>query len=156
MKNPNNFIVASKGTRFANYLIDIVMVYPFAFVIGILIGIFDPYFFDYMTEAEETLLGFCIFFVYYLFFEGVFEKTIGKMITKTKVISINGDAPKFSDIIGRTLSRCIPFEAFSFLGESGIGWHDSISKTLVVSANFNKETEDKVVDTEDKVVDINF
>ena len=99
-----------------------------------------------MTEGDETLVGLCILFIYYLFFEGVFGKTIGKMITKTKVISINGDAPDFSDIIGRTLCRFIPFEAFSYLGESGIGWHDSISKTLVVSVNFEKEQETNIQD----------
>jgi uncharacterized RDD family membrane protein YckC len=26
----------------------------------------------------------------------------------------------------------IPFEAFSFLGDEGRGWHDSLAKTVVV------------------------
>ena len=41
---------------------------------------------------------------------------------------------KFNDILVRTFCRYIPFEAFTFLGnKSPIGWHDKLSKTIVVS-----------------------
>lgn len=35
-------------------------------------------------------------------------------------------------IVKRNFSRLIPFDAFSFIGDSSYGWHDSISKTYVV------------------------
>jgi hypothetical protein len=38
---------------------------------------------------------------------------------------------RFSQILGRTFSRFVPFEPFSFLG-SGHGWHDRWSDTRVV------------------------
>ena len=44
----------------------------------------------------------------------------------------NGTKPRFGQVIGRTLCRFVPFEAFSFFGERG--WHDKIPKTRVVMA----------------------
>jgi hypothetical protein len=41
------------------------------------------------------------------------------------------ERPAFSQVVGRTLCRFIPFEVFSFFGEAG--WHDSIPKTQVVA-----------------------
>jgi len=138
MKNPNNFYVASKSKRFTNFVIDVILLYPFAMFIGFFIGIFDPYFFDYMSETDMNLTGYLIFVIYYSFFEITFGKTIGKMITGTKIIDVSGLKPTTGAIIGRSFCRIIPFEAFSFLGSSGIGWHDSFSGTLVVENDFEK------------------
>ena len=137
MRNPNNVPVASKSKRFTNFVIDVILLFPFAMFIGVIIGIFDPYFFDYMSETEMNLMGYLIFVIYYSFFEITFGKTIGKMISGTKIIDVNGLNPTIGAIIGRSFCRIIPFEAFSFLGSSGIGWHDSISGTLVVENNFD-------------------
>ena len=59
-------------------------------------------------------------------------KTVGKFITKTRVVKADGSNPKPLDYLGRSFSRIIPFEALSFLGSEGRGWHDTISKTYVV------------------------
>lgn len=41
----------------------------------------------------------------------------------------------FLRILARCFCRLIPFNAFSFLGGSGSGWHDSIPKTKVVDTS---------------------
>ena len=64
--------------------------------------------------------------------EGLTQRTIGKLITRTKVVMENGEKPSSEAIIIRSLCRMIPFDAFSFLGDPSRGWHDTISKTYVV------------------------
>ena len=84
---------------------------------------------------------------YYLFCEGIWGRSIGKWITKTKVVRMDGEKPKFLQILGRSFARIIPFEAFSFLvSNNPIGWHDHLSKTLVVPSDY----------TVDDIKNINF
>ena len=70
--------------------------------------------------------------LYYLIFEGLFHATPIKFLTGTRVVNVKtAKSPGFGKIIIRSLSRRIPFEAFSFVfGKKG--WHDSISETAVV------------------------
>ncbi|NVN97369.1 RDD family protein [Candidatus Nomurabacteria bacterium] len=82
---------------------------------------------------------------YYLFFEGIWGRTLGKWITKTKVVDREGNKPKFTQILGRSFARWIPFEYFSFiLNNNPVGWHDSLSKTLVVPAEYTPEDVKKI------------
>src|SRR5262249_50338843 len=55
------------------------------------------------------------FAAYYIFLEGAFGWTFGKLITGTRVVRWTGEKPTLLQIIGRTFARFIPFEAFSFL-----------------------------------------
>lgn len=59
-------------------------------------------------------------------------RTIAKYMTKTKVVLEDGSNPNAIDYLKRSFSRIIPFEALSFLGSEGRGWHDSISNTYMV------------------------
>ncbi len=70
--------------------------------------------------------------LYYWTLEGFFGRTIGKLLTGTKVVAADGSRVDASAIFVRTLIRLIPFEVFSFLGASDSGWHDRWSKTVVV------------------------
>lgn len=81
-----------------------------------------------------------ISFLQVIVFEQLFGQSVGKMITRTKVVTENGDKPSFGQIIVRNLARLIPFEAFSLLAKNPVGWHDSLSKTVVVNKNQNKTT----------------
>jgi ABC-type lipoprotein export system ATPase subunit len=75
--------------------------------------------------------------MYYVLFEGIFGRTIGKMITGTKVIVKDTRfKPSFLSIIIRSLSRVIPFEFLTFFSRHPAGWHDTFSNTLVVKSNF--------------------
>jgi uncharacterized RDD family membrane protein YckC len=59
-------------------------------------------------------------------------RTLGKLITRTSVVDAEGRRPTFKQVLGRTFSRIIPFEPFSFFGKDARGWHDSMSNTFVV------------------------
>jgi hypothetical protein len=58
-------------------------------------------------------------------------KTISKFITRTHVLDTDGERPSFKKIFIRSLSRNLPFEAFS-VSITGRWWHDSLSQTEVV------------------------
>ncbi|MVM37941.1 hypothetical protein GO730_10615 [Spirosoma sp. HMF3257] len=68
---------------------------------------------------------------YYILTELLFQRTLGKVLTKTKVVSLTGDKPSLLQIIFRTLSRSIPFEYLSYF-VTVEGLHDKLSKTRVV------------------------
>ena len=63
-------------------------------------------------------------------------KTLGKLITGTKVISTDDNNLTAQQILYRTLSRIVPFEPFSMFF-SNTAWHDDWSDTVVVNNNFN-------------------
>lgn len=132
-------VYASKEKRFANFIIDYAGYYIFTFIVGILLGILailgvegPLMYLDTMGLVGEYAFTISIYLVYYVSMEAIFQKSFGKFITKTKVIMEDGSKPTTKDIIIRSLCRLIPFEAFSFLGDLGRGWHDSMSDTYVV------------------------
>jgi hypothetical protein len=71
-------------------------------------------------------------FMYYAICEAATGRTLGKLITGTRVVTIRGERPPIKAIALRTLSRFVPFEAFSFLNGNTTGWHDRWSGTRVV------------------------
>ena len=80
----------------------------------------------------EVFSGNVIFFLYYYLSEKFLNgRTIGKYVTGTKAVTILGGKPSNSDLLKRTFSRLVPFDALSFLGNNG--WHDSWSDTRVVN-----------------------
>ena len=69
------------------------------------------------------------YYFYYFIFELTTGQTIGKMITKTKVVDVkSGNNPDFLKILIRTASRLIPIDFISYLFSSK-GIHDILSKT---------------------------
>ena len=125
---------ASKGTRFGNYLLDMIFLYALSFVGGLILGASGGYAGRSNNVFLSYLIGFAIVFGYYAVLEGFTGRTIGKFITRTKVVDENGEKPDFNTILIRSLCRLIPFEQFSFLGSDSYGWHDKFSKTRVVKA----------------------
>lgn len=80
---------------------------------------------------RESLKYFLIplYYVYYFVFESTSGQTIGKMITKTKVVSVNhSQRVGMLNIFWRTISRLIPIDVFSYLF-SNRGIHDILSQT---------------------------
>jgi uncharacterized RDD family membrane protein YckC len=71
------------------------------------------------------------FWTYYILTEYYFQRTLGKVLTNTIVVTTSGNKPTFGQIIGRTLSRNIPFEYLSYLGTTK-GIHDRLSGTRVI------------------------
>jgi uncharacterized RDD family membrane protein YckC len=79
----------------------------------------------------DTLLELGLGIAYYCLLEGLTGRTIGKWITGTRVVGLEGERATFGGIVVRTLARLIPFEGISFLFSES-GWHDRLSRTRVV------------------------
>lgn len=133
-------LLASKGQRLINFIIDLVVQYVVWISVGTTIAIFADvansfYLKNWISNmgAVERGLSFVIIVVlYYYLTELYFSRTIAKFLTQTFVIMKDGSKPNYRTILKRTLCRLIPFEAFSFLGGIAGGWHDSMSQTYVV------------------------
>jgi uncharacterized RDD family membrane protein YckC len=130
--------LATGSKRLINLILDYIGGFLFAVGIGFILGLIG---WERIIEStNETVLGLLIFFLYWIIFEGFFQRTPAKFITKTKVVMRDGSKPSFSIILKRTLCRFIPFEAFTFLnGTYPIGWHDNLSQTLVVPSHYSEE-----------------
>jgi uncharacterized RDD family membrane protein YckC len=135
--NNQELNLAGKGQRIINVLIDMI-VFVFIWIVITVVLLVLGFNQTYTDEIGEKvpLIPLIIllptFWGYYVFTEYKFQKTVGKLLTKTKVVSLTGEKPTLLQIIFRTLSRSIPFEYFSyFISVEGI--HDRISKTRVVN-----------------------
>lgn len=135
---------ASSGVRFANLVIDRIVVYFLIFLFGafsvLMYELLNIDFFmnvtnnlSQLTTFEDILVTTTIYFLY-LFLMEYFTKgrTVGKYITGTKVLTTEGTTPTLQESFIRNISRLIPFDAISFLG-GGNGWHDSWSDTRVIN-----------------------
>ena len=129
----SEFITVGKGMRLANLLLDYVGVSLLGFVMGLgAITLGGDAAVEAIEEIPDTLLGMPILLTYYTLLEGMFGVTSGKLVTGTKVVCPDGGSIGLGAVLGRSLCRLIPFEAFSFLGQETRGWHDSISGTYVI------------------------
>ncbi|NLN33557.1 MAG: RDD family protein [Flavobacteriaceae bacterium] len=132
-RDPVDHSLASKGLRFANFIIDYIFLLVLMFMFGVVLAILN------MTSLLEVfdkpfignIVGIFIYFVFMLVQEAAFKgRSLGKLITGTQVVMEDGSEPTMNEYFVRSISRCVPFEAFSFFGTTG--WHDSWSNTRVV------------------------
>ncbi|RDI06773.1 RDD family protein [Flavobacterium sp. AG291] len=143
--------------RLANVLIDIVAIYILAFVLFIFIYILAGLGLDGLglwleglSDRDFNLLGVGLMMAYYMIMEITTQRTVGKLITGTIVISEDGSKPEAKSIIGRSLCRIFTIEALSFLRAYPRGWHDSASGTYVVKVKKYKEIMD-VLNVKDSI-----
>ncbi|MGE5446838.1 MAG: RDD family protein [Bacteroidales bacterium] len=128
---------ASTLKRFINWIIDSLVIGALWLGIFILTGKLIakygiPDWIEVGKKYDLSLTLLITFLPYYLIFEGVFKTTLGKLITRTKVIRLDGNSISFYKGLARTLCRLIPLEPFSYLLKKDFGWHDSITGTRVV------------------------
>ena len=113
-------------TRFLNFIIDTIVWF---IIVAILTNALDA------KDPMQMLVGYVIFFAsyigYYALMETKYQKTIGKFLTKTKVVNKNGTKPQVGDILRRTFCRLIPFDRISFLFTPN-GFHDRLSDTILI------------------------
>ena len=123
--------LATKGQRFANLLLDTLFYQVFIFVFAFVAALTTP---AIVLTLQDYSLAFSIavMLLYYIGFEGVMGRTPAKAITGTRVVDETGKPASLGQVLGRTFSRIVPFEPFSFLGDPPVGWHDSWSHTRVV------------------------
>ena len=117
-----------KLLRFTNFLIDTSL---FTLVIYVFFSLFK----NVIPQENVFLISILIYFLYYFLQEYFFQKTIGKFITKTVVISTHENKKYFFwQIILRTIIRCIIIDIVSYLF-SDKGFHDLLSKTQTVKTS---------------------
>lgn len=134
---------ASQNLRLANYLLDIFLYVVFIFGLAIVIVVIrlslggggdaaEPQEPTPQWVLQATNVGF--FLLYFALPEAIFGATAAKFLTGTRVVSADGSKANFGQILIRTFARMIPFEPLSFVfGDKTTGWHDSISKTRVIT-----------------------
>ncbi len=90
----HEYEMAGKGRRFVNLLIDYV---GFASLgIAIFAGgafLFEESFLHKLEKIPDYLLGSVLMLLYYIPLEMVFGKTLGKLITGTRVVTLDGSHP---------------------------------------------------------------
>ena len=133
---------ADKGYRFLNYIIDL----AFAMVIiwTLMLAFVIAKYFITGADIEETIdqiadmnplidrVGTVLMCSFILFLVEKFTngRSLGKLITGTKVVKADGSDLTTDDLLKRNFTRAVPFDQLSFLGN--IGWHDNWSNTRVV------------------------
>lgn len=123
--------IVSSWTRLVHTVVDFFGFLIIAFILSSILELF------YNPTDKQTiyLVGYVLllvsFFLYFVIMEYKFQKTIGKFITKTKVVMNDGRRPKLNEIFIRTACRLIPFDKFSFLFMKN-GFHDTLSNTTVI------------------------
>lgn len=119
--------VSELSHRVKNLMID-TMISMFLGLILFLIIIFN-------FDVDQSRIVYAFVFLsartfYYVITEYFLARSIGKILTKTKVVNKNGSRASLITVIIRSICRLIPLNPFSFL--FGWDWHDKLSKTKVV------------------------
>jgi uncharacterized RDD family membrane protein YckC len=133
-------LLASKGERFLNFIIDLLIIYIIAICVVATINIIGDVTNSYgvsnwvksLSLIENLFFGLILLFFYYAFTEMYFSRTFAKYFTKTMVVRVDGSKPNTKNFMIRTVSRLNPIDPFSFLGKTERGLHDTLSATYVV------------------------
>ena len=134
-----DLVQASSGIRFTNLLIDGIIRYLlWRFFIGPLVvnvivsmGLYTGNRFGLFLQLYLFSVVFNVMIIA-LQEAAMGGKTIGKLITRTRAVNENGTPINFRTALLRSLSRAVPFEAFSALGSPCYPWHDRWTGTLVI------------------------
>jgi uncharacterized RDD family membrane protein YckC len=124
--------VAPRWRRLANLLIDLTVYVFLSMLIGVVNVAVSLSFGVDLIGAAGQLVSLGILFMYYFLSEALLGKTVGKLVTRTRVVAESGARAQHWQIFVRTLYRLVPLEAISFLGRRRYGWHDRWSKTRVI------------------------
>jgi uncharacterized RDD family membrane protein YckC len=132
LREPISAELASATRRFWTFVVDQIVIRIGLLVLEIVYGV------AYGLDALEALNGLkwwgiyiAFYVIYYVSFEVISGRTLGKVLTGTRVVTTSGLALSIPTAIVRTLCRLLPLEPMSFsLGETW--WHDSLSRTKVV------------------------
>lgn len=142
----NSIVRASGGKRFLNYIIDLVSFYAVLFAAAILIAIASPGLLDFSDEAPgfgllDRVISLLLYGIYMFIVEAVFKgKSLGKLITGTRAVNLDGSRISTTTALGRGFSRAVPFNPFSALGTPSDPWHDRWNKTLVMDEKLSAIT----------------
>ena len=121
-KTTEDYQIASAGRRFTNYIIDLITLIMFMIFISTFLGEFYGIFFRFsrLIGINEgftlTFFLFSHYFGYYFIFETLTKgRTLGKLITKTRVVSTTSGDITIKRYAIRAICRFIPFEPVSIV-----------------------------------------
>jgi uncharacterized RDD family membrane protein YckC len=131
---------ASAGKRLANYLIDLVLFYIVLFILGFILAMLSPAFAGILINESsgfgllDRLITLLLYAVYMSAVEALFHgKSLGKLITKTKAVNLDGSQISAAIAFERGFSRAVPFCVFSALGNPCDPWQDRWTNTMVIN-----------------------
>lgn len=125
-------LLASRWRRLTNFVIDFGGFLVLFEVVGIIFSLLNAsIFYNLISGVGDYVFELAVFVLYYLPSEFLTGRTLGKLVTRTRVISASGGRPTFGQVLGRTLLRLVPLEVFTFFAR-GPGLHDRTSNTRVV------------------------
>jgi uncharacterized RDD family membrane protein YckC len=140
-----SFVRASTGKRFANYLIDLIVFYFLFFAVGVVIAIISPSTLDSIPEDDfsfnimDRLLSVILYAIYMSLVETILKgKSVGKFITGTRAINLDGSRITTGKAFARGFSRAVPFCVFSAFGNPCNPWQDSWTDTMVVDEKLSR------------------
>jgi uncharacterized RDD family membrane protein YckC len=120
----SNPLMINKTLRLINFIID-TGIYLTLMITFLII------FRNLINQENAKWISIAGYFLYYFLFEYFKGQTIGKIITKSVVVSLTGKRKNLLvQILGRTLMRFIPIDIVSYLFSTN-GLHDRISKTTL-------------------------
>ena len=133
-----NLVQAGSGKRLANYFIDLIVFYILMFCFGVFLAALDSNASEDINSVRGPLLDRLISLIFYGISMGLIEglfrgKTLGKVITGTRAVNEDGSRISFLTGFLRGLSRAVPFDAFSALGQPPYPWHDRWTNTYVIN-----------------------
>ena len=117
--------LSDKGVRAANFIIDFICIAIFALILWAI----------FFKTGEKVSWGLWIALatiLYYFSLEAATGRTLGKILTRTKVVDLNGHPPGPEKIFFRTILRLNPLDWYSYAFGSAVGSHDLLSRTRVV------------------------
>lgn len=139
LANPVPLEYQGVGIRFVSILIDSIILGIINGIVGVALGVFSRR--PGEVPVDWWLISFIIFIAYYTYLEGSKGQTIGKMITKIKVVQEDGRPIDMSQAFIRNILRIIDGLIAYLIGAILI-WRsdkkqrlgDRIAKTVVVRA----------------------
>ncbi|TWW01222.1 RDD family protein [Chitinophaga pinensis] len=128
---------AEKTQRFVNYVVDYIIAVSIGLLFSLGIILMVSALSDTQFDESNDFAGIFYlamiggFVAYYTGFEyGNGGRTIGKMITATYAVRIDGSPLTLQDALLRSLCRLVPFMRFS--GFADAPWHDQWTHTMVI------------------------
>jgi uncharacterized RDD family membrane protein YckC len=126
------FAPTNGGLRLANRFIDLLLILALMYRFVEVLNIYE---FDFQIPPQILIiLEFIGIIYYYSVLEVIFKTSAGKCATNTLIVNKNAETASIGQLFGRTFCRLIPFDAFSYLGSSARGWHDTLTDTYVVDS----------------------
>jgi uncharacterized RDD family membrane protein YckC len=138
--NPESFLVrANTAKRLANYIVDIIAYYLLAILVGIGLALAFPSAFQSLADDNSSIgfidriISMILYAIFMSLVEGFFKgKSLGKLLTRTRAVNLDGTRISFRTAFARGFSRAVPFCVFSAFGTPCDPWQDRWTGTMVI------------------------